>query len=117
MTKVQNIPKTNDFFQNVFEVVKLIPSGRATSYGAIAKYLGSASGARVVGYAMNASHSIPGQIPAHRVTNRNGLLTGKVHFGHEEEMANLLRAEGIRVVKDQIQDWKNIFWDPNMELL
>jgi methylated-DNA-protein-cysteine methyltransferase related protein len=117
MTKVQNISKSSDFFQNVFEIVKLIPRGRATSYGAIAKYLGSTSGARLVGYAMNACHTIEEKIPAHRVVNRNGLLTGKGHFGRNNEMADLLKAEGIEVINDQIQDWKKVLWDPSIELM
>lgn len=105
----------NDFFDKVFAVVMLIPEGRVTSYGAIAKYLGSARSSRMVGWAMNASHSL-GNVPAHRVVNRNGLLTGKMHFGSPDLMQKLLESEGINVVNDQIIDFKNHLWDPNIEL-
>ena len=112
---MQYTAKTNDFFQNVFDVVRLIPKGRVTSYGAIAKYLGTGGSSRMVGWAMNASHQIPG-IPAHRVVNRNGMLTGKMHFSNEKEMENLLTTEGIEVVNDVIVQFKLIFWDPTIEL-
>lgn len=102
------------FFDNVYEVVKLIPNGRVTSYGAIAKYLGSASSSRMVGWAMNQSHGMG--IPAHRVVNRTGLLTGKRYFGNGDEMKNLLEAEGIKVENDKILDFKELFWDPVEEL-
>jgi methylated-DNA-protein-cysteine methyltransferase-like protein len=108
-------PKEHDFFHQVYEVVKLIPEGRATSYGAIAKYLGSAKSSRMVGWAMNAAHSKP-EIPAHRVVNRNGLLSGKAHFESPTMMQELLEAEGIEIKNDQIQNFKEIFWDPNLEL-
>jgi methylated-DNA-protein-cysteine methyltransferase related protein len=108
-------PKENDFFHQVYEVVKLIPFGRATSYGAIAKYLGSARSSRMVGWAMNAAHSKP-EIPAHRVVNRNGILSGKAHFGDPNRMQELLEAEGIKVKNDQIQNFKVVFWDPEREL-
>jgi methylated-DNA-protein-cysteine methyltransferase related protein len=108
-------PKENDFFHQVYEVVKLIPFGRATSYGAIAKYLGSARSSRMVGWAMNAAHSKP-EIPAHRVVNRNGILSGKAHFGDPNRMQKLLEAEGIEVKNDQIQNFKAVFWDPEREL-
>ena len=104
-----------DFFEQVYAVVKLIPSGRATSYGAIARYLGSGSSARTVGWAMNAAHGRP-EIPAHRVVNRLGMLSGKMHFGHPMEMQNRLEAEGVHVVDDQIQQWERVFWDPMKEL-
>jgi methylated-DNA-protein-cysteine methyltransferase-like protein len=104
------------FFKNVFEVVKLIPKGRVTTYGAIAKYLGLKSSARMVGWAMNASHSTSG-IPAHRVVNRVGLLTGKHHFKTPTEMKKLLEKEGIKVSKDQIKNFEDHFWDPQKELL
>jgi methylated-DNA-protein-cysteine methyltransferase-like protein len=107
--------RNKDFFESVYAVVRLIPAGRVTSYGAIAKYLGTAKSSRMVGWAMNASHQIPG-IPAHRVVNRNGLLTGKMHFSNEKEMENLLRAEGIEVVNDVIVHFNLIFWDPIKEL-
>ena len=108
-------PKEHDFFHQVYEVVKLIPKGRATSYGAIAKYLGSAKSSRMVGWAMNAAHSKP-EIPAHRVVNRNGLLSGKAHFGSPTRMQELLEAEGVAVKNDQIQNFKVVFWDPEQEL-
>jgi methylated-DNA-protein-cysteine methyltransferase related protein len=108
-------PKENDFFHQVYEVVKLIPFGRATSYGAIAKYLGSTRSSRMVGWAMNAAHNKP-EIPAHRVVNRNGLLSGKAHFGNPNRMQELLEAEGIGVKNDQIQNFKLVFWDPEREL-
>lgn len=107
--------KNKDFFQNVFDVVRLIPEGRVTSYGAIAKYLGSPRSSRMVGWAMNASHKEAG-IPAHRVVNRNGLLTGKVHFNPPEAMEQRLQAEGIVVKDDKIQNFSKVYWDPSDEL-
>ena len=107
--------KNKDFFELVFQVVKLIPHGRATSYGAIANYLGSKSGARMVGWAMNASHQYVG-IPAHRVVNRNGLLSGKMHFPTPDSMQQDLESEGIIIQNDQIQHFSEIFWDPSKEL-
>ena len=104
-----------DFFTSVFQVVKLIPKGRVTSYGAIACYLGAKKSSRVVGYAMNASHAIPG-IPAHRVVNRVGCLTGKMHFSNPDEMEKLLLEEGVLVKDDCIQNFKQLFWDPSIEL-
>lgn len=104
-----------DFFNSVFQVVKLIPKGRVTSYGAIATYLGAKKSSRVVGYAMNASHAIPG-IPAHRVVNRLGCLTGKMHFSNPEEMERLLQLEGIVVKEDCVVNFKQLFWDPSLEL-
>lgn len=106
----------NDFFAQVYEVVKLIPPGRVTSYGAIARYLGTARSARMVGWAMNGSHNQPDYIPAHRVVNRNGLLTGKHFFGGENVMQELLESEGLIVDADQIINFKECFWDPNQEL-
>lgn len=107
--------KSDNFFEKVYEVAKLIPYGRVTSYGAIAKYLGAARSARMVGWAMNASHSIP-EIPAHRVVNRKGLLTGKFHFDGSNLMQQLLENEGIVVKENQIQNFETIFWDPFQEL-
>ncbi len=104
-----------NFFHNVFEVVKLVPKGRVTSYGAIAAYLGIRSSARMVGWAMNQSHASGDKIPAHRVLNRNGLLTGKAHFGGER-MKELLEKEGIKVHNDQVVEFKALFWDPMIEL-
>lgn len=108
--------KTYSFFDDVYEVVKLIPKGRVTSYGAIARYLGTGMSARMVGWAMNAAHTNK-HVPAHRVVNRNGLLTGKNHFETPSTMKNRLEKEGIRVKKDQVQDFKTCFWDPATELV
>lgn len=104
------------FYDQVYQVVRLIPSGRVTSYGAIASYLGTKGSARMVGYAMNAAHTAFLPVPAQRVLNRNGLLTGKFHFGTENLMQQLLENEGVKVEKDQVLDFKNIFWDPTIEL-
>ncbi|MCV9387521.1 MGMT family protein [Reichenbachiella ulvae] len=107
--------KEHSFFNDVYEVVKLIPEGRATSYGLIANYLGTGMSARMVGWAMNAAHGLP-EVPAHRVVNRNGLLTGKAHFATPTLMQELLEQEGIEIVKDKIQNFKEIVWDPMKEL-
>ena len=104
-----------NFFGQVYEVAKLIPRGRVTSYGAIAAFLGRKGSARMVGWAMNASHLHP-DVPAQRVLNRNGLLTGKAHFGHPDAMQQLLEAEGIKVVNDQVVNFAELFWDPAVEL-
>ncbi|WP_026951862.1 MGMT family protein [Algoriphagus mannitolivorans] len=106
--------KTN-YFDLVYQVVREIPKGRVTSYGAIANYLGLKSGARMVGYAMNAAHSMP-DVPAQRVVNRMGLLTGKHHFETPTRMQELLEAEGIQIVEDQVQNFEKVFWDPEKEL-
>jgi methylated-DNA-protein-cysteine methyltransferase related protein len=106
----------SDFFSQVYEVVKQIPPGRVSSYGAIAKYLGTAGSARMVGWAMNASHSHPDFVPAHRVVNRNGMLTGKHHFDNPNAMQELLEAEGLQVKNDQILNFRERFWDPGKEL-
>jgi len=107
--------KSENFFDKVYEVAKLIPSGRVTSYGAIAKYLGAAKSARMVGWAMNASHTND-TIPAHRVVNRNGLLTGKFHFDGTNLMQQLLESEGISIKENQVQNFDQLFWDPFKEL-
>ena len=104
------------FFERVYDVVKQIPPGRVTSYGAIARYLGSPGAARMVGWAMNQSHFHPEFIPAHRVVNRSGLLTGKHHFGGENLMQELLENEGAIIEKDRILNYWEIFWDPLKEL-
>ena len=103
------------FFEQVFEVAKLIPKGRVTSYGAIANFLGTKMSARMVGWAMNAAHSMP-TIPAHRVVNRKGLLSGKMHFATPTQMEELLAKEKVKVVNDQVVDFEKIFWDPAVEL-
>jgi methylated-DNA-protein-cysteine methyltransferase-like protein len=107
-------PETLGFFEKVYLVAKQIPYGRVTSYGAIAKYLGAAKSARIVGYAMNGSHGK--DVPAHRVVNRKGLLTGKHHFEGTNLMQQLLESEGIEVVENQIQNLESIYWDPAKEL-
>jgi methylated-DNA-protein-cysteine methyltransferase-like protein len=104
------------FFDRVYDVVRLIPEGRVTTYGAIARFTGSPQASRMVGWAMNASHLHPGFVPAHRVVNRNGLLTGKHHFRHPELMQELLESEGIQVENDRVVDFENRFWDPYKEL-
>jgi methylated-DNA-protein-cysteine methyltransferase related protein len=106
----------DDFFNQVYEVVMQVPTGRITSYGAIARYLGSARSARMVGWAMNNCHTQPVHIPAHRVVNRNGLLTGKHFFGGENVMQELLENEGFIIEDDQIINFKERFWDPMIEL-
>ena len=105
-----------DFFVRVYDVTKLIPPGRITSYGAIARFLGSGKSARMVGWALNASHTNPEFIPAHRVVNRKGLLTGKHHFGNSTTMQQLLQNEGIIVENDRIINFIEKFWDPMTEL-
>lgn len=105
-----------DFFNKVYEVTKQIPPGRVTSYGAIAKYLGTTGSARMVGWAMNTCHSYHKYIPAHRVVNRNGLLTGKHHFDTPNAMKELLENEGLILDGDQILNFKEKFWDPMKEL-
>ncbi len=107
-------PEPN-FFSDVYEVVKLIPKGRVTSYGAIARYLGTGMSARMVGWAMNAAHGEKG-VPAHRVVNSLGLLTGKHHFGGKE-MENRLKKDGVKVIKDKVVDFEKRLWDPSKELL
>ncbi|MCX6332943.1 MAG: MGMT family protein [Bacteroidia bacterium] len=112
----QKQKKSNDFFQNVYDVTCLIPYGRVTSYGAIARYLGSGRSARMVGWALNVCHTRPEFIPAHRVVNRNGLLTGKRHFGNSSTMKQLLENEGIIIDNDCILNFSERFWDPSKEL-
>lgn len=107
--------KEQGFFEKVYEVARLIPFGRITSYGAIAKYLGAAGSARMVGWAMNGAGRFP-DIPAHRVVNRKGLLTGKHHFDGTNLMQQLLESEGIEVVENSIQNFDKLFWDPMKEL-
>lgn len=122
--------QTFSFFEDVYAVVRLVPQGRVTTYGAIAHYLGSRGSARIVGWAMNQAHgkslpgkSLPGKslpdhdVPAQRVVNRIGLLTGKHHFGTPNRMQQLLEAEGITVKDDRVQDFKKLFWDPSVELI
>ncbi len=108
--------KSEDFFQKVWNIVLQIPYGKVTTYGAIAKCLGTKSSSRVVGYAMNASHHAKTDIPAHRVVNRNGMLTGKHHFGSPNLMQELLENEGIAVENDKIVDFQKHFWNPEDSL-
>ena len=107
---------SDSFFDKVYEVARLIPYGKVTSYGAIATYLGTAKSARMVGWAMNNSHNQKEEVPAHRVVNRKGLLTGKHHFDGTNLMQQLLESEGIVVVDNQIQDFEKVFWNPMNEL-
>jgi methylated-DNA-protein-cysteine methyltransferase-like protein len=105
-----------NFFESVYAVVRQIPKGRVTSYGAIANYLSVKQASRMVGWAMNASHELL-DVPAHRVVNRNGQLTGKHHFPGENLMEEMLQSEGHQIINDQIVNFKNVFWDPTQELL
>ncbi|MGF7081172.1 MGMT family protein [Mucilaginibacter sp. UYCu711] len=104
-----------NFYDNVYDVARQIPAGRVTSYGAIASYLGTKGSSRMVGYAMQACGNAKPPVPAHRVVNRQGLLTAKFHFGGDT-MQQLLEAEGVTVKDDQVQDFKTVFWDPAIEL-
>lgn len=113
---MQNEKKERDFFQDVYEVVRLIPYGRVTSYGAIAAFLGTKSSARMVGWAMNASHHQTEPVPAHRVVNRNGQLSGSAHFATPDRMEKLLKKEGVQVKQNTIQDFEKHFWDPMKEI-
>ena len=105
--------KNNLFYERVFDVVRLIPHGRVTTYGAIASYLGAKSSSRLVGWAMNVSHGVQPSVPAHRVVNRNGILSGKAHFSIPNRMQELLESEGITVLNDAIVNFNEIFWDPS----
>ncbi len=105
-----------DFFENVYRVTCMIPCGRVTTYGAIARYLGSAGSSRMVGWALNNCHTTEAFIPAHRVVNRNGLLTGKHHFGTPNAMRELLENENISVEDDKVVNFVELFWDPLIEL-
>ncbi len=108
--------KDSGFFEMVYRVTCLIPPGRVSTYGAIARYLGSSGAARMVGWALNSSHSSGKFIPAHRVVNRNGVLTGKHHFGTSNAMQQLLENEKISVHDDQVVNFTQLFWDPCLEL-
>lgn len=114
MTHTDHKADKSNFFQDVYEIVRLIPKGRVTSYGAIASYLGTKMSARMVGWAMNNS---PVNVPAQRVVNRNGLLTGKHHFKTPDAMQKLLEKDGVKVINDKIEQFTDIFWDPAKELL
>lgn len=112
----KNTLKEFSFFADVYEVVRQIPKGRVTSYGAIAAYLGTKLSARMVGWAMNAAHGASPKVPAQRVVNRNGMLTGKYHFSTDTAMEELLKKDGVTVKNDTIVDFKERFWDPVVEL-
>ncbi|HEX6914142.1 MAG TPA: MGMT family protein [Chitinophagaceae bacterium] len=115
-TKADTPAHQHGFFNDVWEVVRLIPKGRVTSYGAIAAYLGTKMSARMVGWAMNGSFTVTPRVPAHRVVNRNGMLSGKMHFATPTLMQELLEKEKIRVENDVVVDFEKIFWDPVKEL-
>ena len=104
------------FYDQVYQVVRLIPAGRVSSYGAIASYLGTKGSARMVGYAMNAAHTAVPSVPVQRVVNRSGLLTGKFHFETPDSMQRLLEEEGVEVENDRVKNFKTLFWDPAIEL-
>lgn len=110
------VKKSRDFFVDVYDVVRQVPKGRVTSYGAIANYLGTKLSSRMVGWAMNGAHHIKPEVPAHRVVNRNGMLTGRLHFSTPDEMENLLKAEGIDVKDHMVTNFKTLFWDPQINL-
>ena len=108
--------KEYSFFEDVYAVVRQIPKGRVTNYGAIANYLGTKLSARMVGWAMNGAHTVKPKVPAHRVVNRNGMLTGKVHFATPTHMQELLEKEGVKVVNDTVQNFDEKLWNPAKEL-
>jgi methylated-DNA-protein-cysteine methyltransferase related protein len=109
--------RNDSFFERVYEVARKIPYGRITTYGAIAEYLGSKGSARMVGWAMNQSHNFKEPVPAHRVVNRLGMLSGKHHFGGSNVMQELLESEDIEIVEDQIQNFEEVFWSPLKNLI
>ena len=113
---IPTIQQEPSFFENVYDVVRQIPKGRVTSYGAIANYLGTKSSARMVGWAMNNAHAIIPKVPAHRVVNRNGMLSGKAHFGSPTRMQELLEKENIKIENDTIIHFNQLFWNPAEEL-
>ena len=107
---------SENFFEKVYRVAEQIPAGRVTSYGAIARFLGSPQSARMVGWALNSTKHLPNWVPAHRVVNRMGMLTGKMHFPGSETMRELLESEGVRIEEDKVVDFNKLFWDPMREL-
>lgn len=108
--------KQHSFFEDVFAVARMIPKGRVTSYGAIAAAIGTKLSARMVGWAMNAAHQVQPKVPAHRVVNRNGMLSGKMHFHPPEKMKQLLQKEGVKIENDRVVDFESRFWDPRDHL-
>jgi methylated-DNA-protein-cysteine methyltransferase related protein len=115
-TTTPKASKEYSFFADVYDIVRQIPKGKVTSYGAIANYLGTTLSARMVGWAMNAAHTAKPKVPAQRVVNRNGMLTGKFHFETPTKMEELLKKDGIEIKKDTVVDFKQKFWDPSIEL-
>jgi len=113
---MKDVKKDNSCFQKVYDITCQIPYGRVTTYGAIARCIGSGISSRLVGWALNKCYTMPYFIPAHRVVNRKGLLTGKKHFGGENVMQQLLENEGIRIKNNRVLDFKKLFWDPGKEL-
>jgi methylated-DNA-protein-cysteine methyltransferase related protein len=109
--------RDENFFEQVYSITRTIPYGRVTTYGAIARCIGSPGASRMVGWALNSCHVRPEFIPAHRVVNRNGVLTGKHHFRHPDMMQELLENEGVKVEKDTVIDFKELFWDPYSNLI
>ena len=109
-------PKTYSFFEDVYEVVRQVPKGRVTTYGAVASYLGTKLSARMVGWAMNGAHQVKPKVPAQRVVNRNGMLSGKAHFGSPTKMEELLAKDGVEVKDDTVVNFKKLFWDPTEHL-
>ncbi len=110
-----SVKQNKDFFEAVYQIVRLIPRGKVTTYGAIAEALGAKQAARMVGWAMNASHRL-NDVPAHRVVNRSGMLTGKMHFENEMDMQRRLEAEGVSIMDDQVLDFSHRFWNPSKEI-
>ena len=115
-SSLKNIKTNTSFFEDVYDVVRQIPKGRVTSYGAIANFLGTGKSARMVGWAMNAAHLVKPKVPAHRVVNRNGILSGKHHFSTPTKMQELLEKEKIKIEKDVVIDFEKLFWNPAKEL-
>lgn len=112
---MEKVP-ADSFYQKVYYVVRQVPKGRVTTYGAIARYIGTGMSSRMVGWALNACHQVQPPVPAQRVVNRNGLLTGRLHFPTPTLMEELLRKEGVKVKEDKVQNFKKTFWDPAEEL-
>jgi methylated-DNA-protein-cysteine methyltransferase-like protein len=110
------VGKSSSFFDDVYDVVRQIPKGRVTTFGAIANYLGTKLSARMVGWAMNGAHQVSSGVPAHRVVNRNGMLSGKAHFGTPTRMEELLKKEKVKVENDTVVRFEKLFWDPAKEL-
>jgi methylated-DNA-protein-cysteine methyltransferase-like protein len=116
-THLKDLTNKHSFFEDVWDVARYIPKGRVTSYGAIANYLGTKMSARMVGWAMSAASNVKPKVPAHRVVNRNGMLSGKMHFATPDRMQQQLEKEGIEVKKDKVVQFDELFWDPAKELM